>query len=117
MHKHSRRKSACSPRPKQPAAKRSAKRQHRRRTEPPQFLAPPRVGFGQAPQDGGGFMSLLLARIGWKDLEGLQARKHNAGRPAHNLSRGQLLAAILFHYTVTWAGTFAEHLFWLGAIQ
>jgi hypothetical protein len=62
-------------------------------------------------------MSLLLQRIGWKDIEGLQARKHNAGRPAHDLSRGQLLAAILFHYTVTWAGTLAEHLFWLMGIQ
>ncbi len=62
-------------------------------------------------------MSLLLQRIEWKDLEGLQARKHNAGRPAHNLSRGQLLVAILFHYTVSWAGTLAEHLFWLMGIQ
>jgi hypothetical protein len=81
------------------------------------MLAPPRVGFGQAPQDCGGFVSLLLQRIGWKDLEGLQARKHNAGRPAHDLSRGQLLVAILFHYTVTWAGTLAEHLFWLMGMQ
>lgn len=62
-------------------------------------------------------MSLLLQRIGWKDIEGLQARKHNAGRPAHQLSRGQLLVAIVFHYTVTWAGTLAEHLFWLTRIQ
>jgi hypothetical protein len=62
-------------------------------------------------------MSLLLQRIGWKDLEELNARKHKAGRPAHDLSRGQLLAAILFHYTVTWAGTLAEHLFWLMGIQ
>jgi len=62
-------------------------------------------------------MSLLLQRIGWKDLEGLQARKHNAGRPAHQLSRGQLLVAIVFHYTVTWTGTLAEHLFWLTRIQ
>ena len=62
-------------------------------------------------------MSLLLQRIGWADLEGLSARKHNAGRPAHDLSRGQLLVAILFHYTVTWAGTLAEHLFLLMGIQ
>lgn len=61
-------------------------------------------------------MSLLLQRIGWQDLEGLQARKHKAGRPAHDLSRGQLLVAIIFHYSVTWAGTLAEHLFWLTGI-
>jgi hypothetical protein len=62
-------------------------------------------------------VSLLLRRIGWAELEGLQARKHKAGRPAHQLSRGQLLVAILFHHTVTWAGSFAEHLFWLMGIQ
>jgi len=67
--------------------------------------------------DGGGFLSLLLARIGWKELNGLQQRKHAAGRPAHELSRGQLLAAILFHYTVTWAGSLGEHLFWLLRIS
>jgi len=63
--------------------------------------------------DGGGFLTLLLNRIGWTQLDGLLHRKHAAGRPAHTLSRGQLLAAILFHYTVTWAGTLGEHLFWL----
>jgi hypothetical protein len=62
-------------------------------------------------------MTLLLQRIAWPDLEGLNARKHRAGRPAHDLSRGQLLAAILFHYTVTWAGSLAEHLFWLMGIE
>jgi hypothetical protein len=62
-------------------------------------------------------MSLLLKRMAWLDFEKLQARKHNAGRPAHDLSRGQLLVAILFHYTVTWAGTLSEHLFWLMGIQ
>ena len=117
MHKHPQRKAPYSPRRKRPAANRAAKRPRRRRTEPPPGLAPSRVGFGQAPQDSGGFMSLLLQRIGWRDIEGLKARKHNAGRPAHDLSRGQLLSAILFHYTVTWAGTLAEHLFWLMGIQ
>jgi hypothetical protein len=62
-------------------------------------------------------MTLLLQRMGWKELNGLQQRKGQAGRPVHKLSRGQLLAAILFHYTVTWAGSFAEHLFWLLGIQ
>lgn len=61
-------------------------------------------------------MTLLLNRIAWQDLESLQARKHNAGRPAEDLSRGQLLAAIVFHYTVTWAGNLSEHLFWLMGI-
>lgn len=62
-------------------------------------------------------MTLLLERISWDQLNGLQQRKHSAGRPAHALSRGQLLAAVLFHYTVTWAGTLGEHLFWLLGIQ
>src|SRR5581483_6885474 len=96
---------------------RSIKRQQRRRTEAPRLGAPTRVGFGQVPQDCGGFVSLLLKRIGWKDLEGLQARKHKAGRPAHDLSRGQLLVAIVFHYSVTWTGTLAEHLFLLMGLQ
>lgn len=62
-------------------------------------------------------MTLLLQRIGWAQLNGLDQRKHGAGRPAHILSRGQLLAALLFHYTVTWAGSFGEHLFWLLGIE
>jgi hypothetical protein len=72
--------------------------------------------FGQAPQDGGGFMSLILARIGWAELDGLKQRRHGAGRPAHVLSRSQLLVGLLFHYTVTWSGSFAEHLFCLFGI-
>jgi hypothetical protein len=61
----------------------------------------------------GGFLELLLSRIGWGELEAINQRKHRAGRSAHVLSRGQLLAALVFHYTVSWAGTFAEHLFCL----
>jgi len=67
--------------------------------------------------DGGGFLSLLLKRIDWDDLNSLQYRKHAAGRPEHRLARGKLLAAILFHYTVTWAGTLGEHLFWLLGLK
>ena len=74
--------------------------------------------LGQAPRpDGGGFLSLLLERIGWDQLNGLNQRKHGAGRPTHVLSRGQLLAAVVFHYTVGWAGSFAEHLFCMLGIQ
>jgi hypothetical protein len=62
-------------------------------------------------------MTLLLDRLSWNQLNGLQQRKHRAGRPVHKLSRGQLLAAVLFHYTVTWAGSLAEHLFWLLEIK
>ena len=61
-------------------------------------------------------LSTFTQRIGWKELEGLNQRKNGAGRPAHELSRGQLLSALLFHYTVSWAGSFAEHLFWLLGI-
>jgi Transposase DDE domain len=62
-------------------------------------------------------MTLLLQRMGWAELNELDQRKHGAGRPAHILSRGQLLAALLFHYTVTWTGSFAEHLFWLLGVK
>jgi hypothetical protein len=61
-------------------------------------------------------MTLLLRRMAWEDIEGLQARKHKAGRPSHELSRGQLLVAILFHYTVSWAGSLAEHVHLLMGI-
>src|SRR6266853_2874023 len=117
MHQHPRPRSARSSKPKHSATKSSAKRQRRRRTEAPKLSTPPAVKFGEAPQDCGGFMTLLLNRMAWSEIEGLQARKHKAGRPAHDLSRGQLLVAILFHYTVTWAGSLAEHLFWLMGIE
>ena len=68
-------------------------------------------------KDGGGFLTLLLERIGWSGLNALKQRKHAAGRPEHRLARGQLLAGIIFHYTVTWAGTLGEHLFWLLGIE
>jgi hypothetical protein len=61
-------------------------------------------------------LSLLLQRLGWEELNGLNQRKHRAGRPAHVLSRGQLLAAVIFHYTVSWTGTLAEHLLCLLGI-
>lgn len=117
MQKHPRHPSRSPGKPSQSASKRSVTPRLRSRTSAAQCPAPPRVKFGQAPHDCGGFVSLLLQRIGWRELEGLQARKHNAGRPAQDLSRGQLLVAILFHFSVTCAGTFAEHLFWLMGIE
>jgi hypothetical protein len=71
----------------------------------------------QARTDGGGFLSLLLQRIGWEELNGLNQRKHGAGRPARALSRGELLVGLVFHCTVSWAGSFGEHLFCLLGIQ
>ncbi len=65
----------------------------------------------------GGFLSLLLERIGWEELNGLNQRRHGAGRPVQRLTRGQLLAGILFHFTVSFAGTLGEHGFWLFGIQ
>src|SRR5581483_1874503 len=117
MHKHPRRNPAPSAKQKRSTPSSSPKRRRRRRTEAPKLCASPAVKFGEAPQDSGGFMTLLLKRMGWSEIQGLQARKHNAGRPVHDLSRGQLLVGILFHYTVTWAGTLAEHVFWLMGIQ
>jgi len=55
-------------------------------------------------------LSLLLRRICWAELDALDQHKHPAGRPAHLLTRGQLLAAVLFHFTVGWTGTLGEHL-------
>ena len=69
------------------------------------------------PTDDGGFLSLFLQRIGWQDLATLNQRKHGAGRPPHQLTRGQLLAAVVFHYSVSWAGTLSEHLFCFLGIQ
>ncbi len=95
----------------------SSRKRNKKAALPKKPSATPQAGFGQAPNDGGGFFTLLLQRIGWAELNELNQRKHRAGRPAHVLSRGQLLAALLFHYTVSWTGSFAEHLFWLLGIQ
>jgi hypothetical protein len=84
---------------------------------PQKTSSSPQAGFGRLPDDGGGFLTLLFQRISWAELNGLNKRKHEAGRPAHVLSRGQLLAALLFHCTVSWAGSFGEHLFWLLGIK
>lgn len=73
--------------------------------------APPRSN------DSGGFLSLLLARISWSELETLNQRKHAAGRRPKVLSRGQLLAALLFHYTIRSAGNLGEHLLCLLGIK
>jgi hypothetical protein len=59
----------------------------------------------------------MLERIGWEELDGLNQRKHGAGRPTRVLTRGQLLVALVFHCTVGLAGTFAEHLFCLLGIE
>src|SRR5215207_545300 len=108
MHKHPtsvRNAKHRKPRvPKQPADR------GRKPSAPPEALQ-------QLREDGGGFLSLLRKRIDLDGLNGLQQRRHAAGRPEHRLARGQLLAAILFHYTVTWAGTLGEHLFWLLGIK
>jgi hypothetical protein len=101
--------------PRKAARKKSivAKRPPGRARKP----APPPQVLQSLREDGGGFLSLLLQRIGWDELNSLRQRKHAAGRPEHRLFRGPLLAAILFHHTVTWAGTLGEHLRWLSGIK
>ena len=74
-------------------------------------------GYNQEPQDTVGFVALFLERISWLQLSALKARKSRAGRPAHTLSRPQLLVGIVFHYTVSLAGNFAEHLMMLTGIS
>lgn len=58
-----------------------------------------------------GFLQLLFERVSLEQLNALNARRHPAGRAARRLSRGHLLTALLFHYTVGLAGAFGEHLF------
>src|SRR5690349_16545461 len=99
------------------ASQASTKKSGRAKVQRSKRPKPPAALLSQLQHDGGGFLTLLLNRVGWKDLNGLQHRKHAAGRPAHALSRADLLTAILFHYTVTWAGTLGEHLFWLLGIK
>lgn len=65
----------------------------------------------------GGFLELLSQRVSLARLDALNGRRHPAGRPAHVLSRGQLLAALLFHYTVGLAGALGDHLFLLLEIK
>jgi len=61
-------------------------------------------------------MSLFERLISWKELCNLTARKNGAGRPPYKLSRGQLLVAIVFHYTINGTGTLAQHLLTLMGI-
>jgi hypothetical protein len=101
----SRSKTKTSGRPRRPA-------KTPRRGKP----TPSKISFNEAPHDAGGFVSLLLRRLSWPEFNSLRQRTHPAGRPTHKLSRAQLLVGLLFHYTVTWAGTFAEHLLLLGMV-
>lgn len=108
---HRQKSSSKSSRASRPIQKRASK-------HPKQKLhacAPPDPS--QGPHDSGGFLSLLLGFIGWDQLNALNQRKHGAGRPNYRLNRGQLLAALIFHYTVSWSGSLAEHLFCLLGIQ
>lgn len=75
------------------------------------------IDEAQQRDDGGGFLSLLLARIGWTELGQLQQRKHGAGRPEQRLKRAQLLVGLIFHCTVGWTGSLAEHLFCLLGME
>jgi hypothetical protein len=64
-------------------------------------------------------LAVLLLYIQWVrvDMVGCVRIDHVSQWVVLNLSRGQLLIAILFHYTVTWAGTLAEHLYRLMGIE
>lgn len=106
--------------PKRRRAHRARKTRHTpqvRKTAHGSPRAAVKLSADQARTDSGGFLSLVLQRIGWEQLEGLNQRKHGAGRPTQVLSRGQLLVGVLFHYTVSWTGSLAEHLFCLLGIQ
>jgi DDE family transposase len=70
-----------------------------------------------APSDHADFLSLFLQRINWQELGALNQRKHGAGRPTYRLTRAELLVALVFHYTVSCAGTFSEHLFCCFGVQ
>jgi hypothetical protein len=62
-------------------------------------------------------MDLLLQRISWEDLDQLNRRRTKVGAPCRKLTAGQLLAALLFHYTVSSAGSLSQHLSLLLGIQ
>ncbi len=108
MHLRPRRGRACSNVRPQARA-----RKHSYRPSP----ARTKASDGQVRTDCGGFLSLLLQRLGWDELNGLNQRKHGAGRPTRVLTRGQLLVGLVFHFTVGWTGSLAEHLFCLLGIQ
>lgn len=74
------------------------------------------VPFGEPIPDQFGFAELFLRRISWEKLQGLSARRHPTGRPTYILSRSQLLLSLLFHYSITLAGSFAEHVLLLTGI-
>ena len=111
MHSHPKRP------PRRNPSARSSRKPRPRKNPRSRKSSPAKGGLGHAPNDGGGFLTLLLQRLGWAELNGLDQRRHQAGRAPHVLSRGQLLAALLFHYTVSWTGTFGEHLFCLLGIN
>jgi len=68
-------------------------------------------------KDCGGFFTLLWERISQSELEGLNQRNHPAGRPTHVLARWQLVVAVLFHYTMSTAGTLGQNLWILFSIN
>jgi hypothetical protein len=87
------------------------------KASPPPSRARVKASDSQGHTDSGGFLSLVLQRLGWEELNALNQRKHGAGSPTRVLTRGQLLVAVVFHCTVGWAGSLAEHLFCLFGIQ
>lgn len=108
MHPHPKRRRQSSS--AKVSSKHPPKQRRNGRAKAEQREAPPR-------SDSVGFLKLLLERMSWKELNELNQRKHPAGRPARELDRGQLMAALIFHYTVSWAGSLGEHLFCLLGIQ
>lgn len=112
---------------KAPTKQRSRFSKHKRKSssnKPPTKAGAAKIDSGRAsdahnqvPQDSVGFVGLFLQRISWLQLNALKARKNRAGRPTHTLSRAQLLIGIVFHYTVSLAGSFGEHLMMLTGIS
>jgi hypothetical protein len=96
--------------------KKTSGRSHRRNCQKKPLVRAP-IAFNQPPEDHRGFMSLLLQRISWKEIDQLARRKTDRGRPAHQLSASQLLVATIFHFSINCAGTLAEHLLMLTGIK
>src|SRR5882672_8741786 len=65
----------------------------------------------------GAFLNLLWERISQSELEGLNQHRHPAGRPTHVLPRWQLVVGVVFHYTLSLAGTLGQHLWILFSID
>jgi hypothetical protein len=117
MQKHP--KQPAQPKPNSPRANGALNRskKSRPRANAKTSDRSPAPGAAAASALGQDFLSLVRERISESELASLDQRKHAAGRPATRLRRSQLLVALIFHCTVSYAGSFGRHLLLCLGIQ